>query len=89
MKASSEDTVRISESVVRNRGKRIMAGLLKRVRVLCSLLSQVGVKVSSRGHEDWVGLEPLSHFKEIVGLRSREILFKLALEFVSKYENTG
>lgn len=66
-----------------------MAGLLKRLRVLFSLLSQVGVKVSSHGHEDWMGLEPLSRFKEIVGLRSREILFKLALEFVSKYENTG
>ena len=36
VKASSEDTVRISESAVRNRGKRIMAGLLKRLRVLCS-----------------------------------------------------
>jgi len=66
-----------------------MAGLLKRLKVLCSLLSQVGVKVSSHGCEHWVGLEPLSRFKKIVGLRSREILFKLALEFVSKYENTG
>ena len=77
------------ESVVRDRGKRIMAGLLKRLKVLCSLLSQVGVKVSSHGCEHWVGLEPLSRFKKIVGLQSREILFKLALEFVSKYENTG
>lgn len=66
-----------------------MAGLLKRLRVLCSLLSQVGVEVSSGDHEDWVGLEPLSHFKEIAGLQCREILFKLALEFVSKSENTG